>query len=374
MQSKPGRKDEWIPAAVKLTISTSIFLLMPSYLDIISRQFGAPIEQLTYLATVELIGLAIAPFLCLAASKFNFNIKENYAIVILAISHLASVFCESVEMFFFVRSLAGVCAGIILVRSFEALAHCHNPDSAFAKAIATQMLYSASFFILLPSLVGWLGINAFFITLAIFSIAMLLFPLQLSITEQYPKAINPNANYPLILTGLIALFMFMVVHSATWSMLGIFATELAVSEQMQGNILAIGTLFSLLGAILSSVFSMRLSDRRLTIVLALSLQAVVLYSLFNGVDQYQYMISVALFMLIWNFTVPLFLGAMAEADEGGEAMRLVVFVQTIGGAFGPSVLLQGWMQLEIFIFLAITLVSIYSLLNKLKQHQENRVS
>ncbi|RJG50494.1 MFS transporter [Motilimonas pumila] len=354
---------DWLPAAIKMTIASSIFLLMPSYLDTLSRQFDTPIPQLTYLATIELLGFALAPLLCFLASKAKFTLKENIAIMLLTTCHLGSVYCPSLEWFLVLRIGAGISAGILLVRAIEAMAHTQNPDAAFAKGIATQMAFSAIMFVLMPSLINALGIKAFYFALALLSGLLILLKRQPSVATTYQVQAPVVINYRLLLGGILAIFMFMMAHSAAWSMLGILATSHQFDLQQQGNILAAGTVFSLLGAVLSAILSQQESHRRRWILVGMLLQGLSLFVLFNSPQQALYVIAVASFMLLWNFILPLLMGAVAQADINGGAMRFVVAAQTVGAAVGPSVVFRSWVLLELTVFLGISLLLIYPLIN-----------
>lgn len=356
---------DWLPAAIKMTIASSIFLLMPSYLDTLSRQFSTPIPQLTYLATIELLGFAIAPLLCFLASKVAFNLKESLAIVLLTLCHLGSNYCPSVEWFLVLRIGAGISAGIILVRALEAMAHTSNPDGAFAKGIASQMAFSAIMFVLMPSFIYALGVQVFYWVLALLSGSLLFLKSQAPLHQTVSASLQPLAkvNYRLLVSGIIAIFMFMMAHSAAWSMLGILATSHQLDLQQQGNILAAGTVFSLIGAVLSAIISQGFGGRRRWVLLGMLLQGLSLFTLFNATSSLVYTLAVASFMLLWNFIIPLLMGAVAQADTNGGAMRFVVAAQTVGAAVGPSVVFRSWVLVELIVFLSISLLLIYPLIN-----------
>jgi hypothetical protein len=152
-------------------------------------------------------------------------------------------------------------------------------------------------------------------------------------------------------------------------MLSVVGDKLLIQPKEQGRILAMGTMFSLVGAILASLVSLSRYKKMLTIS-ALFAQAGVMILLFTTESQLLYFVAVSLFMMFWNFLLPLFMGTISETDEQGDIIRLSVAAQTTGAALGPYILLRGWVLSELVVFLAITLMCILPLLSKRKAFTE----
>ncbi len=163
--------------------------------------------------------------------------------------------------------------------------------------------------------------------------------------------------------GLAAVFMIILTHSGSWSMLSVVGGKLDIPPKEQGEILAMGTMFSLVGALLASVVSLR-HHKKTLIILAMFAQGGVITLLFTTENQLLYFIAVSLFMLFWNFLLPLFMGTISEKDQHGDTIRLSVAAQTIGAVLGPYILLKDWILLELVCFLAITLLCIFPLLSQ----------
>ncbi len=97
------------------------------------------------------MGFALASILCyLLVRLSSIRVNENLAIIVLLIAHLASAYCDDVDTFLALRVIAGIAAGVIVVFSYEALSRESNPDLAFGKAIAIQMVYSGLLFLGYP--------------------------------------------------------------------------------------------------------------------------------------------------------------------------------------------------------------------------------
>lgn len=349
---------------MKLAVASSIFLLLPSYLNAISIQFETSVYDLSYLATVELFGFALASIICYFLARFRtIKINEHFAIVVLASTHLASAYCNDINLFLALRAISGVAAGLILVLSYEALSQEANPDLAFGKAIAFQMLYSGFLFLCLPYLILDFGVDTFFFLLAGLSACLLLLPKFSPLDPHSAEVFNlQKADLSTKLLGLAAVFMIILTHSGCWSMLSVVGDKLQILPTEQGQVLAVGTLFSLFGAVLASLASLSHYKKALTIV-GLFSQGLVIVLLFTTENHLLYFIAVSLFMLFWNFLLPLFMGTISESDHSGDIIRLSVAAQTTGAALGPYVLLKGWVLSELVVFLAITLICIFPLLS-----------
>lgn len=353
-----------LSTSMKLAVASSIFLLLPSYLNAISIQFETSVYDLSYLATVELFGFALASIICYFLARFStVKINEHFAIVVLASTHLASAYCNDINLFLALRAISGVAAGLILVLSYEALSHEANPDLAFGKAIAFQMLYSGSLFLCLPYLIADFGVDTFFFLLAGMSVLLLLLPKFPLFDTEAAEAFNlQKADFSTKILALSAVFMILLTHSGCWSMLSVVGDKLQVLPVEQGQVLAVGTFFSLIGAVLASLVSLSRYKKALTI-LGLIFQGLVIVLLFSTQSQWLYFVAVSLFMLFWNFLLPLFMGTISETDHSGDIIRLSVAAQTTGAALGPYVLLKGWVLSELVVFLAITFICIFPLLS-----------
>lgn len=360
MQRSQQRLPLWFIAALKMTVVSSIFLLMPSYLNAISHQFTASVYSLTYLASIELSGFAVASlFSFIITQKKHININERWACAGLFLAHLLSAFCHDINLFIAVRIIAGVCAGLVLVKSYETLAAQPNPDNAFGKAIAMQMLYSAILFVILPPILAQFGVHAFFFVLALLSLVIALLPqLQVQVSSNDYQA--PQSNHAMFY-ALSAMFMLILTHSGAWSLLGVVASKLEITPQSQGNILATGTLFSLVGAVLASYLAYS-QFKKWIIVIAVATQGACIATIFLATTPWSYFAAVSLFMLLWNLLVPLYMGTIASIDKDGSVIRLAVASQTFGAAIGPYILLQGWALSELLVFLSLTLLLVLPLL------------
>ncbi|GAM78178.1 major facilitator superfamily [Vibrio ishigakensis] len=208
----------WLSACLKLAISVSVFSILPSYLTVLEQHLELSSASLNYMATTELMGFALACALNYYFLKQGFRFNDNVALALLCFCHLASALTADVSLFFVLRGLAGVCAGLVIVRCYEVLGAEENPDAAFGKAIAIQMLTTAVLFLLLPGLVNYFNTDIFFIALGgLVALTLLLKPLP--VPNSPASQLSEEIDISMVLISLSAMVMVILTHSAIWSTL-----------------------------------------------------------------------------------------------------------------------------------------------------------
>ncbi|MFC0171670.1 MFS transporter [Vibrio comitans] len=348
----------WLSACLKLAISVSIFSILPSYLTIIEQHLTLSPTVLNYLATTELMGFALACALNYYFLRHDFRFNDNVALALLCLCHLSSAFISDVSLFFIMRGLAGVCAGLVIVRCYEVLGAEENPDAAFGKAIAIQMLTTAVLFLLLPSLVNYYDTSIFFIALGgLVAFTLLLKPL--SVPNSKVSKLSEEIDLTVVLISLSAMVMVILTHSAIWSTLGAYAIAHHIELGDQGLLFAFGTLFSVAGAILAT-FPVAHQRKTLILSIAIFLQCLVVSTMLTGDDMYSFIIATCIFQLLWNLIVPLVMGTMASGRYGNVVIRFTLAAQTLGAALGPLMLVPGWVLPEVIGLLLITYLLVSS--------------
>ncbi|GEM78612.1 hypothetical protein VSU01S_08570 [Vibrio superstes NBRC 103154] len=254
--------------------------------------------------------------------------------------------------------MAGISAGLVIVRCYEILGAEENPDAAFGKAIAIQMLTTAVLFMVLPAMVNLYDPSVFFITLGILvGLALLLKPL--SAPFQQNDKLSGDIDFGVVFISLSAMAMVMLTHSAVWSTLSAYASTHHIEIQNQGLLFAVGTLFSVAGAMLAT-FPVAHQRKALILTIALVLQCLVVSTMLTGDDMYSFIVATCIFQLLWNLIVPLVMGTMASGRYGHVVIRFALAAQTFGAALGPLLLVPGWVLPEVLVFLFMTYLLISS--------------
>ncbi|WP_264876610.1 MFS transporter [Vibrio agarivorans] len=349
----------WLSASIKLAIAASVFSILPSYLSAIDLHLEISSVTLGYLATTELLGFAIACTINFFCARYHIKINDNTALLLLCLCHICSAVITDVSLFFILRAIAGVCAGLVVVRSYEVLGREENPDAAFGRAIAIQMLTTAMLFLLLPNLMEHVGSGSFFLALgALVGATLLLKPMWVD-GEDNEQNSQP-VDYGVVSISLGAIAMVMLTHSAVWSTLSGYATTHHVELRDQGTLFAVGTLFSVAGAILATL-SIVHRKKPLILTAAIGLQCFVVSTMLTGDNMYSFIAATCLFQLLWNLIVPLVMGTLASGRYAKVVIRFTLAAQTLGAALGPMVLVPGWVLPEILLFLGITYLLIVSI-------------
>ncbi|UPQ89459.1 MFS transporter [Vibrio sinaloensis] len=342
----------WLSASIKLAIAAAVFSILPLFLTTLSDYFLLSKTQLNSLATVELMGFALACGINYQALKWGVRYNENFALAGLSICNLLSAMTADFTMFFMIRAVAGVLAGLVIVRGYEVLGSEENADAAFGKAIAIQMLFTAALFLFLPYWVQTYGPRSIlFVLCALAAVCLLFKPLQSETTISSRP--SEQLDYSLIFISLGAIAMVMMTHSAVWSTLGFYANARDITIEQQGYLFSIGTLFSVLGAILATLNWVHAKKSKL-LPIAIGLQCLVVGVIVLDDSMSRFVAATFFFQLLWNFMLPLALGSIATGRHARVILCFVLVAQTFGAALGPLVLISGWVLPELTVMLFLT--------------------
>ncbi|AIW16713.1 hypothetical protein VITU102760_04050 [Vibrio tubiashii] len=354
----------WLSASFKLAIAASVFSILPSYLNAIAQHFALSSKLVNALATVELMGFAVACGLNVLLLRKGVAFNDRIVLCLLCFCNLASAYITALPLFFLVRGLAGICAGLVIVRCYEVLSADKHPDAAFGRAIAIQMTATAGMFLLLPFLIEGTDSSVMFIALgALVGLTSLQSSLPSFSAGEEQKDID--VDYNTVFISLSAIAMVILTHSAVWSTLGSAASKHHITLDEQGLLFSVGTLFSIGGAMLATLAPVY-SRKKWILPFAIGLQCLVVSLMLTGQERYIFTIATFFFQLLWNLIVPLVMGTIVSGKNGGVVVRYTLAAQTFGAALGPMILVPGWVLPEMLIALLITylLVSSSMVLNK----------
>ncbi|MCG9582369.1 MFS transporter [Vibrio tubiashii] len=349
----------WLVASIKLAISAAVFSILPLFMTTLSEHIPLTSIQLNMVATIELMGFAMACGVNYYTSKKGFKYNDNFALAALSLCHLFSALASDLPLFFLLRALAGVFAGLVVVRSYDVLGREVNADAAFGKAIAIQMLATALLFLTLPYWLQTYGASSmFFILSALVALCLLFKPLRASDVDLSPS--TSELDYSLVFLSLGAVAMVMMTHSAVWSTLGFYASSRQISVDAQGYIFSIGTLFSVVGALLATLEVVHHKKSKL-LPLAIGFQCIVVWVLIADSSVLRFITATFFFQLLWNFMLPLVLGSIAAGKHARTIIGFVLVAQTFGAALGPVMLVSDWVLPELLTMLLVTQFLVSSL-------------
>ncbi|USD67683.1 MFS transporter [Vibrio sp. SCSIO 43136] len=351
----------WLVASIKLAIAAHVFSILPSYLTVLEQLLDISSINLSYLAATELMGFAAACAINFFSLRKGVKISDNVALMLLTLCNLASAVAVSLPWFFTLRFAAGICAGLVVVRCYEVLSAQSNPDVAFGRALAVQMVSTMLSFILIAPMVENYGPRSFMWVLALSSgLAFLLLPV--SRIKGATKKIHNQVNFPIVLLSLSAIGLVMLTHSAVWSVLGNYASLHDVPIEQQGLVFAIGTLFSIGGAMLAT-YSFVLQRKLTFLSIAIALQALMFVLMLTETVKPVFILASFAFQLLWNFMTPLVMGSLARGKYAFVVIRFTLAAQTLGAALGPLMLAPNAVMPEVLIMLAITYVLVLAIVH-----------
>jgi predicted MFS family arabinose efflux permease len=223
------------------------------------------------------------------------------------------------------------------------LAGSHNTARNYTFLIFGQVFTNALILYTFPLISGNWGANGVFVAYcAVFSTG-LVFALWLpryfdaKEEERISRAEGVRAHFPSYLSWLclIAVFGFYFMIGAYWAYIERIGVNLGYDSEFIGLILAVFTVFSLIGCVTAYWLSRRFGQSR-PLLGALFAMAGVLYLHTPGIDVIVYFMGLVAIFLLWNFIDIYQLGTIANIDHSGRYAALLPAAQGLSMAAGPA--------------------------------------
>tara|TARA_R110001592_G_scaffold363372_1_gene685952 strand:- start:53937 stop:55085 length:1149 start_codon:yes stop_codon:yes gene_type:complete len=326
-------------AAITLTvISMAAFLVMPLYVGAAAESHALSQQQLGFLAACVAGGSAVSSVaMMFLVRRFPWRPMGAMTVLLLLVPMSASLFVEDVLAFMALQTMAALGGGATYSLALTALADSSQPDRAFGFSIAAQVAFQVTGMLILPNIVEGAGINGI---LSLF-IAMELLGLGLvwllpsggkKTTAVTSRALVSRLPLALALAGC---FFFFFNVGAVWTYLERMAVLSGFSPQDIGNALAMGVALGIPGALLASWCGDRFGR-----VVPLTVGAVgtlaALLMLTVEMAYVAYVLAIALYNFMWNFSLAFQYAAVNAVDSSGRGVAAAPAFHGAGAAAGPA--------------------------------------
>lgn len=343
----PTRADR--PAAIVACVGMailgfSLFMGMPILVGALVDDFGFSEEQVGYLASADLGGMFVASLVTsLLVTRVNRRMLASAGIAVAILCNVLSLNENAFQNLLPIRFLAGTGAGLAYAIAVAVLAGSHNTARNYTFLIFGQVLTNALILYTFPQISGKWGANGIFVAYcAVFSTG-LLFALWLpryfdaNEQERVSRAEGVRTHFPSYLSWLclVAVFGFYFMIGAYWAFIERIGVSLGYDSEFIGLVLAVFTVFSLIGCVTAYWLSRRFGQSR-PLLGALLIMAVALYLHTPGIDVIVYFIGLVAIFLLWNFIDIYQLGTIANIDHSGRYAALLPAGQGLSMAAGPA--------------------------------------
>jgi predicted MFS family arabinose efflux permease len=326
-------------AAIALTvIAMAAFLVLPLYVGAAAESLGLSQQQLGFLASAVAAGSALSSVVMMfLVRRLPWRPTASVALLLLLVPMCASIFVDDIAVFMVLQGLAALGSGAAYSLALTALADRRHPDRAFGFSVAAQVTFQVVGMLLLPQLVARAGIDGI---LGLF-IAMELVGLYL--VRWLPKAGKPLpapvekmavVTFPVLL-ALFGCFFFFFNVGAVWTYIERMAVLEQFSAQQIGSGLAIGVFFGIPGALLASWCGDRFG-RVAPLTVGAAGTVIALLMLSSGMSFTSYVVAVAIYNFVWNFSLAFQYAAVNAVDPGGSGVAAAPAFHGAGVAVGPA--------------------------------------
>jgi predicted MFS family arabinose efflux permease len=318
-------------------------IIMPGFLSALSGMRGLTAAQVSIIASVELAAtmiatLAVAP---LVATR-NRRVIALVALLLIMAGNLATGLLWDYNVLAAARIVAGLGEGAVIVVMASSVAATAMPDRIFAIYIASNLVISGVVFSALRVLTAIGHLNwIFFALIALSAVAAAFLPLL----PAFPPAVTRAPGAPAQATGSSAgelgtaviglagtLFFFVAIGTA-WPLMGQIGASWGTSAEDVAEGLAASSFVGIVCALFVSWLGTRFGRRIPLVIGSCGLIAVMFTLTLRQASLFGILCSA--FVFWWVFTVPYYMGLMAEADRTGRVVSFSMAMQFGGLALGP---------------------------------------
>jgi predicted MFS family arabinose efflux permease len=346
MQIRPVKPDS-LPVAFMLAIlATAGFncvLIMAAIVSGLIDGLHISASEAGRITSCNVYGMAVGAFVAVLIVRRIAWRPLAYALLCVLIGlDLATTLIHDVGVLMLVRSVHGLCAGLLVGVSYGVFARSGMPDRCFAMLCAVQACIGGFGLMFLPRLVPIFGTAVLFVALASFSaVAMLMMPLlpELAVPKQSPNrqiASNTAASgfRPALVLALLSVFFFQAGNMAIAAYIIELGRANALSLQFITTTIGIAGWVATLGALLVVGIGTRWGR---TMPIAIGTMAAVLGNAAFHLSAWPAVFAAANIAtaITWFFGVPYLFGLCAAFDRTGRSAALAGLFSKLGYATGP---------------------------------------
>jgi MFS family permease len=307
----------------------------------LGSDLGLADHQVGNILSAEFAGAMLATFPALWWAR---RVLPRWVAVITGVlffsANLASSRYPAYIPLLFLRGLAGLAEGTLLILTLTIAARAPQPAQLYGWWVIGQTVVAAAGLLLFPQLSGGFGLAAIYTAMA-FGILLVL-PLAWSFSDEHPAiADDPNGTADSQLRRLRAggviltvLFLYYTVAGGIWAFAGNRGSQLNLAPRVVGGLLGLSYVISLAGAGLAAWLGIAPRYRHFAVIGHIGLGlALALFAIAAGIGSFTLFAVVLQFA--WAFTAPLLMALVAEIEPVGSMIASATFVTGAGLMLGP---------------------------------------
>jgi predicted MFS family arabinose efflux permease len=340
VSSQTVNRTSAVIAAVCITfISVGSFLILPVLVGAAADDMGLTERQVGFLASAGMAGAALSSALAVFwIRRVDWRRAGYLSVGVLLAAHASALFVDDFSLFMLCQLLAGVGGGAAYSLALTSLSDNRHPDRCFGFSVAAQVSFQVVGLLALPLVIERFGLNG------VLGVLVSLECIALVVLRWLPRAGTETSHVPIgralfkprVLAALAGCFFFFFNVGAVWTYVERMGVAAAFDPGFIGIALAAGVAFGIPGALLASWCSDRFG--RVTPLALGAVGTVVAVALLaDGMSKGNYVLALALYNFVWNFSLAFQYAAVNAADASGRSVAAAPAFHAAGGAVGPGV-------------------------------------
>lgn len=323
-------------------IGGAIFNVEPIYLSLASEKYALNDKQLGYLASSELMGMAI----CSLSSVYwisRFNIKKLMLIGLFFMSagNLISFSIVTSSDLYIVRFLTGLLgSGLVYVIAVSNMGKGNGATNNFAFFIFIKMIFTTivlTFFPILGEHVNFSHILSLFLILSVSGLflTVLLNTATYTVDTYSEEEIFDKESVPTFFLAGFSIFLLLIGLGAIWAYAERIASNIGLSLSETGSVLGISMVFQAFGALLPTIKKVRSYISAMSYSLLGQILGILL--LYTADNAQEYLFGISIWGASLNISIVYLLAYVSLFSFSAKLLAFVPALQLFAVSTGSGV-------------------------------------
>ena len=311
--------------------------IAPAVVDGMQLAMGFSSRQAGMVTAANIYGAAAGAFAAaLLVRRFAWRKTATWMLALLVALDLISMLARQPMALAAVRALHGLAGGFLVGTAFSVFGRTARPDRVFGMLLLVQFGFGALGILILPRVVGRLGMDAVFAAMIAFT---LLTAAMLPFLPPYPAPPHPAGDGTSHRTrrpwaAFAALFLFQFANMSLAANVIRLGLSAGLTRAVVANVAGTVTALGICGALCVILLPVRLGRTvPLLVGYALNMGAFLLF--LGSTDVRVFAIAGLASATTWSLIVPLLFGLSSAVDVSGHSAAIAGFASKLGLATGP---------------------------------------
>ncbi len=336
-----------IVAAILFTVvGASAFLILPILIGAAAEDFQLNEGQLGFLSGASMAGSTISALMAVFwVRSVNWRLAMFVAMAVFGFGNLLAILVSDYTLLLMAIFIASIGGGTAYSLALTILSDNDNPDRVFGYSIAAQVSFQVIGLLAFPTVIGMGGLDALLAILCVLAIISLFAINFLPVSGKDVRLSNVFQIFTQtrVVFALLGCLFFFFNVGCFWTFIGRMGDTYGYSSQVIGNSLALGVSAGIVGSLCASWFGNK--HGRLMPLCASAVGTVIAAILLNSSEALLiYVLAVALYNFVWNYSLAYQYAVVADVDESGRSVAIAPAFHAAGAAMGPA--FAGMMVIE----------------------------